>query len=167
MNTSALFTGSLTAAGHCIDLSQPRVMGILNTTPDSFSDGGNCYQHDRLSLDLALRRAETMLAGGAAIIDVGGESTRPGASPVSEQQELDRVVPVVEAIVQKLGAPVSVDTSSPVVIRESAAVGAALINDVRALRKPRRFAGGGRHRPAGLFNAHAWRARQYAGCPPL
>ncbi|MBU2885734.1 dihydropteroate synthase [Gilvimarinus agarilyticus] len=111
-------------------------MGILNTTPDSFSDGGNCYQSDQLALDLALHRAEAMLAGGASIIDVGGESTRPGAKPVGEQQELDRVVPVVEAIVQKLSAPVSVDTSSPAVIRHSAAVGAAMINDVRALRKP-------------------------------
>ncbi|MDO3387207.1 dihydropteroate synthase [Gilvimarinus sp. SDUM040013] len=129
------FRGSFQAAHYSLDLAQPRVMGILNTTPDSFSDGGNCYQSDTLNLDLALRRAEAMLASGAAIVDVGGESTRPGATPVGEQQELDRVVPVVEAIVRKLDVPVSVDTSTAAVIRESAAVGAALINDVRALRK--------------------------------
>jgi dihydropteroate synthase len=109
-------------------------MGILNTTPDSFSDGGNLYHTGSLSIDLALKRAEQMLAEGADIIDVGGESTRPGANPVSEQQELDRVIPVVEALVDKLDALVSVDTSRAVVIQESAAKGAGLINDVRALQ---------------------------------
>ncbi|MDO3381195.1 dihydropteroate synthase [Gilvimarinus algae] len=135
MSASIPYSGTLAAAAHSLDLSRPLVMGILNTTPDSFSDGGNCYRADTLDLSLAVRRAEAMLADGAAIIDVGGESTRPGAMPVSEQQELERVVPVVEAIVRELNAPVSVDTSSPAVIRESAAVGAALINDVRALRR--------------------------------
>ena len=120
---------------HQLDLSQPRVMGILNTTPDSFSDGGNSYRNNQLSLDLALRRAERMLADGADIIDVGGESTRPGAAPVSEQEELDRVVPVVESLVNGLGALVSVDTSTASVIRESALKGAGLINDVRALQR--------------------------------
>lgn len=118
-----------------LNISRPIVMGILNTTPDSFSDGGNNYLNQRFSLDLALRRAEQMLFEGAAIIDVGGESTRPGAAPVSEQQELDRVVPVVEALVNKLDALVSVDTSTAAVITESANKGASLINDVRALER--------------------------------
>ncbi|WP_447894466.1 dihydropteroate synthase [Vreelandella sp. GE22] len=115
---------------HRLDLSFPRVMGILNVTPDSFSDGGR-----HVSLDDALRRAEQMLAEGAAVIDVGGESTRPGADAVPEQQELDRVAPVVEALVRELDALVSVDTSSALVIRESAALGAGMINDVRSLER--------------------------------
>ncbi len=118
---------------HQLDLAHPHVMGILNATPDSFSDGGNYFQNNRLVLDQALFRAEQMLAEGASIIDVGGESTRPGAAFVSEQEELDRVVPVVEAIVSRLDALVSVDTSKPSVMRASAKVGASLINDVRAL----------------------------------
>lgn len=115
---------------HTLDLSFPRVMGILNVTPDSFSDGGR-----HIALDDALRHAERMLAEGAAMIDVGGESTRPGATPVSEQQELDRVAPVVEALVRELDALVSVDTSSATVMREASALGAGMINDVRALER--------------------------------
>lgn len=110
-------------------------MGILNITPDSFSDGGAYYQAGNLSLDMVLKRAEQMLAEGADILDVGGESTRPGAAVISEQEELDRVIPVVEALVQKLGALVSVDTSNAGVIRESARKGAGIINDVRALNR--------------------------------
>lgn len=120
---------------HSLDLSRPRIMGVLNTTPDSFSDGGHCYQGGRLSLSLVLARARQMLAEGADIIDVGGESTRPGSTPVGEQEELDRVVPVVTALVRELGALVSVDTSSPAVMRASARAGAGLINDVRALQR--------------------------------
>lgn len=120
---------------HLLDLSSPVVMGILNTTPDSFSDGGSYYQAGQLSIDLALKRAERMLNEGAKIIDVGGESTRPGSAPVAEQQELDRVIPVIEALVKKLDALVSVDTSSAVVMKESAQQGASLINDVRALQR--------------------------------
>ena len=119
---------SLACGRHRLDLGFPRVMGILNVTPDSFSDGGR-----HVALDDALRHAERMLAEGAAIIDVGGESTRPGADEVSSQQELDRVAPVVEALVRELDALVSVDTSCPEVMRESAALGAGMINDVRAL----------------------------------
>jgi dihydropteroate synthase len=126
---------SLCCGKHLLDLTRPVVMGILNTTPDSFSDGGSYYKNHRLSLDLALRRAEQMLLDGAQIIDVGGESTRPGAPIVSVQEELDRVIPVVEAVVGQLGALVSVDTSSASVIRESASRGASLINDVRALQR--------------------------------
>lgn len=120
---------------HQLDLSSPVVMGILNTTPDSFSDGGSYYQTGQLSVDLALKRAEQMLAEGAKIIDVGGESTRPGSVPITEQEELDRVIPVVEALVEKLDALVSVDTSSAVVIKEAAHKKAGLINDVRALQR--------------------------------
>ncbi|MGQ0332993.1 dihydropteroate synthase [Halomonas elongata] len=115
---------------HRLDLSFPHVMGILNVTPDSFSDGGH-----HVALDDALRRAEQMLAEGAAIIDVGGESTRPGAAEVSTQQELDRVLPVVETLVHELDALVSVDTSTPEVMREAANAGAGMLNDVRNLRR--------------------------------
>lgn len=113
-----------------LDLSQCNIMGILNVTPDSFSDGG--LHNDR---DAALYRAEKMLEQGATLIDVGGESTRPGAAKVSLQEELERVVPVVEAIHKNLDVIISVDTSTPEVITQSAAVGAGLINDVRALQR--------------------------------
>lgn len=110
-------------------------MGILNTTPDSFSDGGQHYRNGRLSLDLVLTRAQQMLNEGADIIDVGGESTRPGAAAVSEAEELERVVPVVEVLVRELGAIVSVDTSTPAVMREAAVAGAGMLNDIRALQR--------------------------------
>ncbi len=105
-------------------------MGILNVTPDSFSDGGRYA-----SRDLALRHAEAMVRAGASLVDVGGESTRPGARAVSALEELERVAPVVEAIVRELDVIVSVDTSTPSVMRESARLGAGLINDVRSLRR--------------------------------
>ena len=110
-------------------------MGILNTTPDSFSDGGRYYSRNHLVLDLALRHAEQMVADGASIIDVGGESTRPGAPAVSLQEECDRVLPVVEALAERLDVVISVDTSRPELIEQAAAVGAGLINDVRALQR--------------------------------
>ena len=113
-----------------LDLSLPHVMGILNVTPDSFSDGGAFD-----SLDTALRQAEKMLREGASIIDVGGESTRPGAAPVTVQQELDRVMPVIEAIKQRIDVIVSVDTSTPDVMDGAASLGAGLITDVRALER--------------------------------
>ncbi|RBO84819.1 dihydropteroate synthase [Marinomonas aquiplantarum] len=113
-----------------LDLSLPHVMGILNVTPDSFSDGGAFN-----SLDSALRQTERMIREGASMIDVGGESTRPGAEPVSCQQELDRVVPIVEAIKSRFDVIVSVDTSTPEVMLQSAKLGAGLINDVRALER--------------------------------
>ncbi|CDH43497.1 MAG: dihydropteroate synthase [Candidatus Competibacteraceae bacterium] len=118
-------------AGRVLDLSQPVVMGVLNVTPDSFSDGG-LYS----SLADALHRAELMVVEGAALIDVGGESTRPGAMPVSVQEEMDRVLPVVERLARELSVPISVDTSKPEVMRAAACAGAGLINDVRALRLP-------------------------------
>lgn len=120
----------LICGARTVDLSAPVVMGVLNVTPDSFSDGGRFNNPD-----VALRQAEQMLADGAVFVDVGGESTRPGATPVSEQQELDRVVPVVEAIAARLDVAISVDTSTPAVITQAAGAGAHLINDVRALRR--------------------------------
>jgi dihydropteroate synthase len=105
-------------------------MGILNITPDSFSDGGRFAQRD-----LALRHAEAMVIAGATLIDVGGESTRPGARTVSPVEELERVAPIVEAISRELDVIISVDTSTPAVIRETARLGAGLINDVRSLQR--------------------------------
>ena len=113
-----------------LDLSRPHVMGILNVTPDSFSDGGRFSQRDA-----ALRHAEAMLRAGASLIDVGGESTRPGARAVSSVEELERVAPVVEAIAAELDVIISVDTSTPAVMRETARLGAGLINDVRSLQR--------------------------------
>ncbi len=106
-------------------------MGILNVTPDSFSDGGQFYD-----LDDALKQTEHMIHAGASIIDIGGESTRPGAQSVDDQQELDRVLPVLQAIVQRFDVIVSVDTSKAIVMREAVASGAGMLNDVRALREP-------------------------------
>lgn len=120
---------TIDCAGKVLDLEYPQVMGILNVTPDSFSDGG-----DFVSRDSALAHARQMQREGAAIIDIGGESTRPGAAEVPEQQELDRVIPVIEAISAEIDLPISIDTSKPVVMREAVAAGAGLINDVLALR---------------------------------
>ena len=112
-----------------VELDSPAVMGVLNVTPDSFSDGG---RHS--TIDVALQRAEQMAEQGAAIIDVGGESTRPGARAVSEQEELDRVLPVIEAIRRAIDLPISIDTSKPGVMRAAVAAGASIINDVFALQ---------------------------------
>jgi len=120
----------LLCGSRVLDLTQPQVMGILNVTPDSFSDGGRFAARDA-----ALRHAVRMVAAGATLIDVGGESTRPGARPVSPVEELERVAPVVEAIAAELDVVISLDTSTPAVMREGARLGAGLINDVRALRR--------------------------------
>lgn len=125
-----LLSARLSCGSRVLDLSRPHVMGILNVTPDSFSDGGRHFD-----VDGALRHAEAMVAAGASLVDVGGESTRPGARVVSPAEELDRVAPVVEAIVRELDVIVSVDTSAPEVMRESARLGAGLINDVRSLSR--------------------------------
>ena len=114
-----------------LSFETPAVMGVLNVTPDSFSDGGRFAD-----CDAAVSHAEVMANAGAALIDIGGESTRPGADAVTEQQELDRVIPVVEAVRGRIDLPISVDTSKPGVMRAAAAAGAALINDIRALREP-------------------------------
>ncbi|MEH4797932.1 dihydropteroate synthase [Atlantibacter hermannii] len=121
----------LHAHGSTLDLSHPHVMGILNVTPDSFSDGG---KHNQL-ID-AVKHVNAMINAGATIVDVGGESTRPGASEVSVDEELSRVIPVVEAVAQRFEVWVSVDTSKPEVIRESARAGAHIINDIRSLSEP-------------------------------
>lgn len=123
-------TDRLQCGARTLDLSAPVVMGVLNVTPDSFSDGGRFTGRDA-----ALKHAGVMIAAGAAIIDIGGESTRPGAEPVSVSQELDRVIPVVESIAAEYDVVISVDTSTPEVMRDSAACGAGLINDVRALQR--------------------------------
>ena len=126
---------TLTCGGKLLDLSRPAVMGILNITPDSFSDGGQLYSGEKIDLDKTLYTVESMLATGADIIDIGGESTRPGASPVSVEQELDRVIPVLQAIKARFDALISVDTSTAQVIKDAASNGANLINDVRALQR--------------------------------
>lgn len=118
----------LDCAGKSLDLSHPQVMGILNVTPDSFSDGGQF-----LAQDSALAQAKQMVVDGAGIIDVGGESTRPGAAVVSVDEEIARVVPVIEAIQSELDIPISIDTSKPEVMHAAINAGAGLINDVRAL----------------------------------
>ncbi|MDH0290189.1 dihydropteroate synthase [Pseudomonas sp. GD04087] len=120
----------LPCGNRVLDLSRPHVMGILNVTPDSFSDGGRFNQRDA-----ALRHAAEMVAAGATLIDIGGESTRPGARLVSPTEELERVAPVVEAIARELDVVISVDTSTPAVMRETARLGAGLINDVRSLQR--------------------------------
>lgn len=121
----------LQANGKILDLSQPQIMGILNFTPDSFSDGGKFFD-----LDKALVQVDKMLNEGAAIIDIGGESTRPMADEVSEQEEIDRVVPVVEAVHQRFDCWISIDTSKAAVMQESAKAGIDIINDIRALQEP-------------------------------
>lgn len=118
---------------HEIDLGTPRVMGILNLTPDSFSDGGQLHTDKALDHEQVLRRAEAMVKAGVDFLDVGGESTRPGAKPVSVQEEMDRVLPAVEKLNREFDTVISVDTSTPEVMRESYRLGAGLINDVRAL----------------------------------
>lgn len=119
-----------------LDLQYAHVMGILNATPDSFSDGGALFKHNKLSLDSALQRAAQMVKEGASIIDIGGESTRPGAKKVTLQEELDRVLPIVDIISKELDVMISVDTSQPEVIINAAQLGAGMINDVRALSVP-------------------------------
>lgn len=128
--TLPLYPTRLPCGSRVLDLAHPHVMGILNVTPDSFSDGGRFAARDA-----AVRHAEAMVAAGATLIDIGGESSRPGARPVSPVEELERVAPVVEAIVANLDVVISLDTSTPAVMREGARLGAGLINDVRALRR--------------------------------
>jgi dihydropteroate synthase len=114
-----------------LDLAAPAVMGVLNVTPDSFSDGGRYAEPEA-----AVARALAMASEGAALLDIGGESTRPGAEPVGVAAELDRVVPVIEALVASGAPPISIDTAKPEVMQAAAAAGAELINDVRALAAP-------------------------------
>ena len=123
-------TPSLDCAGRLLKLDVPRVMGIVNVTPDSFSDGG---AHD--STDAAVAHGLRLAAEGADLLDVGGESTRPGAGEVPVEEELRRVIPVIERLAAETSLPISVDTSKPEVMRAAVAAGAGLINDVFALRR--------------------------------
>jgi dihydropteroate synthase len=132
MNASRLFRFGT----RVLDLGRPQVMGIINVTPDSFSDGGELLESGKVALDKVLRRAESMVTGGASLLDIGGESTRPGAAAVSEAEELDRVAPVVEALAARFDVVLSLDTSSAGLITTGADLGAGLINDVRALARP-------------------------------
>lgn len=116
---------------HTLDLATPVVMGVLNVTPDSFSDGGRFA-----SADAAVAHALRMVEEGAALIDVGGESTRPGAQAVTAEEEIGRVVPVIEALAMRTNVLISIDTSKPAVMTAAVRAGATLINDVRALREP-------------------------------
>ena len=126
---------SLSCGQKVLNLSKPAIMGIVNVTPDSFSDGGSLYSNAKVSISKTLKTVEHMLLAGADIIDIGGESTRPGATEVTSQQELDRVIPVLEAIIARFDIIVSIDTSSSAVMKEAADRGASLINDVRALSR--------------------------------
>jgi dihydropteroate synthase len=125
----------LQCGNKCLDLANPVVMGILNITPDSFSDGGKLYGKGTEHIVQCLRIAEQMVNDGAAVLDIGGESTRPGAAVVSSAEEMERVLPVIEAIHRNLDVIISVDTSNPELISEAAKSGAGLINDVRALQR--------------------------------
>ena len=118
-----------------LSLDTPQIMGVLNVTPDSFSDGGQLLSNEGLLHDRLLERAAQMVADGAAILDIGGESTRPGAAPVSLQEELDRVMGAVQLIASRLDVILSIDTSTPKVMREAAQAGAGLLNDVRAFSR--------------------------------
>lgn len=121
----------LNCAGQLLDLNHPCVMGILNVTPDSFSDGGRFE-----SVEAAVTQAFRMVDEGAKIIDIGGESTRPGAHAITEQEEIDRVLPIIEALIGELTVPISIDTSEPAVMRAAIGAGASMVNDTRALRTP-------------------------------
>jgi dihydropteroate synthase len=132
--TSALDTQrtsqTIDCCGRSLDLNRAAIMGILNITPDSFSDGGVF-----LAPEKAVAHAHDMVADGANLIDIGGESTRPGAQPVSVQEEIDRVLPVIEVVAREVSVPVSIDTSKPEVMRAAVRAGAGMINDVHALRE--------------------------------
>ncbi|ROH85584.1 dihydropteroate synthase [Pseudomethylobacillus aquaticus] len=116
---------------HVLALSRPLVMGIVNVTPDSFSDGGRYA-----ATELAVAHALQLVEEGADILDIGGESTRPGATPVALEEELSRVIPVITALAQRVSVPISIDTYKPAVMQAAIAAGADLVNDVRALQEP-------------------------------
>ncbi len=126
MSTHFKFT-----CGHYqLDLNRPHVMGIVNVTPDSFSDGGKCS-----TTELAVAHALQLIEEGADILDIGGESTRPGATPVNLEDELDRVIPVIYALAKQVNIPISIDTYKPAVMQAALSMGASIINDVRALQE--------------------------------
>ncbi|MGE8216205.1 MAG: dihydropteroate synthase [Stenotrophomonas maltophilia] len=121
----------LDCAGRLLRLDRPRVMGIVNVTPDSFSDGG---AHD--TLEAAVAHGLQLVAEGADLLDIGGESTRPGSAPVPLEEELRRVIPVIERLAAQTGVPISIDTFKPEVMRAAVAAGAGMLNDIHALRQP-------------------------------
>lgn len=125
----------LSCGDRVLDLSKPQLMAVINVTPDSFSDGGRYFCDGGLQLDTLLSQVDAALRDGATMIDIGGESTRPGAAPISEAEEMARVLPAVEAVARRFDVVISVDTSTASVMAESASAGAGLINDVRALRR--------------------------------
>lgn len=121
----------LDCGGRKLRLDRPRIMGIVNVTPDSFSDGG-----EHASVDAAVAHGLQLVAEGADLLDIGGESTRPGSTPVPLEEELRRVIPVIERLARETGVPISVDTFKPEVMRAAVAAGAGMINDIHALRQP-------------------------------
>ena len=150
----------LLAPGH---KSRPLIMGILNVTPDSFADHGAHFE-----LAVALAHARDLVAAGADILDVGGESTRPFAEPVPLEEELRRVIPVIEAIAPEIPIPISIDTYKAPVARAALKAGAAIINDISALRfDPEMAPLAAAHRSAGGADAHAGHPPGYAAGPPL
>ena len=120
----------LDCAGRILKLDVPQVMGIVNVTPDSFADGG-----EHATTDAAIAHGLKLAGEGASILDIGGESTRPGADDVSVEEELNRVIPVIEALAKRVSIPIGIDTSKPEVMRAAVAAGAGMINDVYALRR--------------------------------
>ena len=132
-----------------LELNRPLVMGVLNVTPDSFSDGGRFRKRED-----ALAHARMMLAAGADLIDIGGESTRPGAAPVSEQEEMDRVVPVIEALSAEIDLPLSIDTTKSKIARQAVRSGAEFINDISGLTFDAEMAAVAAETDAGLFVMH-------------
>jgi dihydropteroate synthase len=126
---------SLNCGGRHLSLDTPQIMGVLNVTPDSFSDGGALLSRSGLLEDRLLARASQMVADGAVILDIGGESTRPGAEAVSTQEELDRVIGAIALLSSRVDVILSVDTSNPIVMREAATAGVGMLNDVRALTR--------------------------------
>lgn len=137
-------------ATHTIDISRPLVMGILNVTPDSFSDGGEFF-----SIDAAVRRAEQMINEGADMIDIGGESTRPGSRRISADEEAERAVPVIEAVAANFDIPISIDTTKSEVAKHAVAAGAGMINDISGLRWDKRTANVAAATKAGLILMHS------------
>jgi len=148
-----------------IDLSRPRVMGIVNVTPDSFSDGG-AYFSDARNLSAAMARCEQLIADGADLLDIGGESTRPGAQPVPLEEELTRVLPVLRHAVT-LGVPVSIDTYKPAVMQAALDLGADVINDVWALRQPGALQVVSGHPGCGVCLMHMHREPQTMQVAPM
>lgn len=131
MNTSDPSSSRFLCGKYQLDLSSPCIMGIVNVTPDSFSDGG---RYD--TVEKAVAHGLELVSEGAGILDIGGESTRPGAAPVSLEDELERVLPVIEQLSRMAGVPLSIDTYKPEVMRAAIAAGADIVNDVRALQEP-------------------------------